>query len=130
MVAAVERARALIGVRFRLQGRSREAGIDCLGLVLAAFGLPVNTGRRNYAARGVPRSEIEAGLAPWFRRVARTRASAGDVLLLQVARDALHLGIASGEGMIHADLRHGVVERPGPSPWPLVAVYRRRLRKG
>jgi lipoprotein Spr len=126
---AVERARSLIGTRFRLQGRSREVGIDCLGLVLAAFGLPANCGRRNYAARGVQRSEIEAGLAPWFRRIARTRVVAGDVLLLQAGRDVLHLGIASGAGMIHADLRHGVVERPGESPWPLLAVYRRRTRK-
>ena len=127
-MVVVERARGLIGVRFRPQGRSREMGIDCLGLVLAAFALPASCGRRNYPMRGVPRGEIEAGLAPWFRRIARTRVGAGDVVLLQPGPGVLHLGIASGYGMIHADVRHGVVERPGESPWPVVAAFRRRVR--
>lgn len=29
-------AETMLGVRFRLQGRSPESGLDCLGLVLAA----------------------------------------------------------------------------------------------
>lgn len=125
---AVDRARALVGTRFRLQGRSREQGIDCLGLVLAAHGLPAGSGRRDYALRGVTRGEIEAGLVPWFRRIARTRVVPGDVLVLWAGPGELHLGVASGDGMIHADVRHGVVERPGATPWPVVAVFRRRTR--
>jgi lipoprotein Spr len=128
MNMVVERARGLIGTRFRPQGRAAEMGIDCLGLVLAAFGLPVNTARRNYPMRGVPRAEIEAGLAPWFRRVSRVGTRAGDVLLLQPGPGVFHLGIASGEGLIHADVRLGVVERPGVAPWPVVAAFRRRAR--
>lgn len=127
-MVVVERARELIGTRFRPQGRSREIGIDCLGLVLAAFALPDNIGRRNYPLRGVPRAEIEAELAPWFRRIGRGRVAAGDLLLLQPGPGVLHLGVASGTGLIHADVRHGVVERPGAPPWPVVAAFRRRVR--
>ncbi|MEO6247508.1 MAG: NlpC/P60 family protein [Sphingomicrobium sp.] len=129
MNMVVARARGLIGTRFRLQGRATETGIDCLGLVIVAFGLPVNIGRRNYPMRGVARAEIEAGLAPWFKRIARTRVEAGDLLLLQPGPGVLHLGVSSGSGMIHADVRHGVVERPGAPPWPMVLAFRRRARR-
>lgn len=127
-MVVVERARGLIGTRFRPQGRSREYGIDCLGLVLAAFGLPANCARRNYAMRGISRAEIETGLAPWFKRISRTRAVAGDVLLLQPGPGVFHLGVASDDGLIHADVQHGVVERPGAPPWPVIAAFRRRAR--
>ena len=129
-MAAVERARALIGTRFRAQGRSAATGIDCVGLVLCAHRLPVAAVARDYALRGVSRGVIEAGLDRWFRRVARTQRRAGDVVLMQVAGDGLHLGIASEAGLIHADLRHGVVERPGAMPWPVIGVFRRRVRGG
>ena len=128
--AAVERARALIGTRFRPQGRSAATGIDCVGLVLCAHRLPVAAVARDYALRGVADEVILAGLEPWFRRVARTRVRPGDVMLLRVAGDGLHLGIASEAGLIHADLRHGVVERPGAMPWPMIGVFRRRTRSG
>ena len=129
-MSAVERARGLIGTRFRAQGRDAATGIDCVGLVLITHRVPGAAVARDYALRGVPRDVIEAGLERWFRRVARTRVRAGDVVLLRVADDVLHLGISSGVGVIHADLRHGVVERPGTAPWPVIGAYRRRVRSG
>lgn len=128
--AAVARARALIGVRFRPQGRSAALGLDCVGLVVVAHDLPGDAIRRDYALRGVERAAVEAGLAPWFRRVARTQAAPGDVVLIEVAAGVLHLGIASGDGVIHADVRYGVVERPGVMAWPILAVFRRRTGGG
>ena len=122
----VDRARALVGTQFRLQGRSARDGVDCLGLVIAAHGLPVGSGRRDYALRGTARAEIETGLMPWFRRIARPGMAPGDVLVLSPGPSVFHLGIASGNGLIHADARHGVMERPGAAPWPVVAVFRRR----
>ena len=41
-----ERARALVGTRFRPQGRS-ELGLDCIGLVVATFGLDPEEIRRD-----------------------------------------------------------------------------------
>ena len=127
-MSAVERARGLIGTRFRAQGRDAATGIDCVGLVLIAHRLPGAAVARDYALRGVLREVIETGLEQWFRRVPLRRARAGDVVLLQVSDDVLHLAISSEVGLIHADLKHGVVERPGTAPWPVIGAYRRRVR--
>jgi len=121
-------ARALIGTRFRPQGRDARFGLDCVGLVLAAYRLPVSSVRGDYALRGTDREEIEAAIHPWFRRVPTSWAREGDLMVVQAAADVLHLGIRSGEGMIHADARFGVVERPGALPWPVLAIYRLRPR--
>ncbi len=126
--AVMERARALIGTRFRAQGRDARFGLDCVGLVLAAHRLPVSAARRDYALRGTSRGEIAGALKEFFRRVPRNGARDGDVLLLQAGAGVLHLGVKSGAGMIHADIRGGVVERPGPLAWPVLAAYRRRVR--
>ena len=45
-----ERARALVGTRFRAQGRG-VGGLDCVGVVLATFGLPLHLVRRDYRLR-------------------------------------------------------------------------------
>jgi murein DD-endopeptidase / murein LD-carboxypeptidase len=123
-------ARALVGVRFRPQGRVSELGLDCVGLVLRAFGLPDDMVRRDYRIRGDHRREMLAALAMPFRRIARTRRRCGDVLVLNVAKDQFHLAILTDAGFVHADARRGkVVETPGRPPWPVVAVFRRRARR-
>ena len=126
--AAVERARGIIGTRFRPQGRDARFGIDCVGLILLAFRLPASAAPRDYALRGSARSEVERMLGGPFRRVARRQVRVGDVMLLKAATDVLHLAVKSETGMVHADVAHGVVERPGVPPWPLLAVFRRRVR--
>lgn len=124
-----ERARTLVGARFRPQGRDPELGLDCIGLILCVFGLPADGVRRDYRLRGEHRREIVRGLSGPFRRVAAKIRRPGDVLLLEVARDQSHLGILTANGFVHADARLGsVVETPGSPPWPIVAVFRRRLR--
>lgn len=119
-------ARALVGTRFRPQGRS-DAGLDCLGLVIAAFDFPTDAARRDYRLRGAHRREIEQGLGRYFRRIQKGQGRAGDVLLMSVASDQLHLGIQTPTGFVHADARIGrVVETPGRPPWPIIGIYRRR----
>ena len=121
-----ERARALVGTRFRLQGRSA-AGLDCVGLAMAAFDLPPDCVRRNYRVRGDHEVEVRAFLADQFRRVSRAQLRAGDLMLMRVAPDQLHLGVRTEDGFVHAHagLRR-VVETPGMPEWPLIAAYRRR----
>lgn len=124
------RARALVGTRFRPQGRDPELGLDCIGLILCAFDLAADQVRRDYRLRGAHRAELLAALAGPFRRIARARRQPGDVLLLEVARDQMHLAVVTAVGFVHADARRGkVVETPGTPPWPVVAVFRRRARK-
>lgn len=122
--AIVARARALIGVRFRPQGRSRERGLDCIGLAAAAVGATAVP--RDYRMRGSSPARLAAGLeAAGFRPV--DSAQAGDVLAMNAGPGQLHLGICSGDGLIHGDAGLGrVVERPGPPPWPVLSIWRMR----
>ena len=122
----VERARALVGTRFRPQGRDAH-GLDCVGLVLATFQLPVEAAPRNYALRGNHRANLEGALNGYFRRVPRPQLRAGDVMVMQVAPDQLHLGIRTPDGFVHAHAGiRRVVEAPALPEWPLIAVYRKR----
>lgn len=121
------RARALVGVRFRAQGRSVETGLDCVGLVLAAFGIPADGVPSNYRLRGDHREAIKRNLERFFRRVRKAERRPGDVLLIALSADQMHLGISTAAGFIHADARIGrVVETPGEPLWPVIGAYRLR----
>jgi cell wall-associated NlpC family hydrolase len=117
----VEAARAFVGVRFRPQGRSRESGLDCVGLVAAALELRAP---RDYPLHGGSPTRIAKELAAaGLRRAGAMRA--GDVLVLAAGPAQLHLGIFTGTGLVHSDagLRR-VVERPAPLPWPIIHIWR------
>jgi len=120
---AVARARALVGVRFRPQGRSGAAGLDCVGLAAAALG--VEAPRADYRLRGGSAAELEAGLQRAGLRPA-PGPRPGDLLMMRSGPQQLHLGVWTGDGIVHADagLRR-VVERPGPPPWPVLGCWRR-----
>ena len=122
------RALALAGVPFRPQGRDR-AGMDCVGMCLATYRIPAEQVRCDYRIRGDHRREVMASLAKWFWRVGKLDARAGDLMLLSVASDQLHLAVRTENGFVHADagLRR-VVHTPGDPPWPVIGVYRRRVR--
>lgn len=118
-------ARALVGCRFRPQGRDPASGLDCIGLVGSAFAIPAERIPHDYRLRGDHRAALEGGLMVHFRR-ART-AREGDVLLLSVAPGQLHLGIKTDAGFVHAHAGlKRVVETPGEPQWPILAAFRRR----
>ena len=123
-----ERARALVGTRFRLQGRSVEA-LDCVGVAIATFGVPETSVRRNYRVRGDHEAERVNFLPKYFRRVPHGQLRAGDLMLMRVAANHLHLGVRTTDGFVHADagLRR-VVETPGQPACPVIAVYRCRRK--
>lgn len=120
----VARARALVGVRFRPQGRSRTTGLDCIGVAAAAIDAPSPPG--DYALRGGSEARLAEGLAAaGLRRVEGAAAAAGDVVVLAPGQGQLHLAVLTATGLVHGDagLRR-VVERPGPPPWPIASIWR------
>ena len=123
------RARALVGVPFRPQGRS-EGGLDCVGVVIETFGVESKTVRRNYRLRGDHLAELTASLDCEFRQVPKTQLRCGDVMLLDTGSDQLHLAISTEQGFVHAHAGiRRVVETPGTPDWPLLRVYRKRTRR-
>ena len=119
---AVAQARALVGTPFRLHGRDAR-GIDCIGLVAIAYRqTAVPTG---YALRTADADAVVAPLRVLGFRPRRAR-QAGDILVLDAGPAQLHLGLWTGDSLIHADagLRR-VVEMPGAPPWPVLSIWRR-----
>jgi hypothetical protein len=124
-----ERACALVGTRFRAQGRG-EHGLDCVGVALAAFSIDPATIRSDYALRGNCLNDLQSALRPHFRKVSKTQLRSGDLMLMVAGEQQLHLGIRTGRGFVHAHAGiRRVVETPGLPDWPLVAVYRKRGRR-
>lgn len=122
--SAAERARALIGAKFRFQGRSKAEGLDCVGVAAAAFAL--DTAARDYSLRGRDLGRLEAELAArGFERSGSVEAAAGDLMIFTPGPAQLHLAVCTGAGFVHADIGlRRVVERPFPAPWPLAALWR------
>ena len=120
--AIVAAARACVGARFRLHGRSVATGLDCVGVAALAYGRErVPAG---YALRGGAVREVVAWIeAAGFVRVDEPRPA--DLMLLAPGPYQHHLAIRTTNAFVHADagLRR-VVETPGVPPWPLVAAWR------
>lgn len=123
------RALALVGTRFRPQGRGAGA-LDCLGLMLCVYAIPGGTVRSDYRLRGDHGAEIAARIKQHFRKVAARAMRTGDALLFRIAEDQFHFAVRTGRGCVHAHAGIGkVVEMPGLPEWALAGIYRRRVRR-
>lgn len=121
----VARGRALIGVRFRPQGRSAEHGLDCIGVVAAAFGLPPSEVPADYRLRGGNAQRIESALRALGFAQVDDDPRAGDLVIVEAGPRQLHLALRTEEGVLHADAGLGfVVERPGEPPWLVLSTWR------
>jgi len=122
----VARARALIGIRFRPQGRDPEHGLDCIGVGMMATGIPKEKVRRNYGLCSSDPDEANDDFDRCgFIRIAPAAARYGDFLLVRPRPGALHLLVLTDRGYVHADMRRRkVVEAPGPVPWPVLSAWR------
>ena len=122
-------ARALVGLPFRLHGREPAHGLDCIGLAACAYGrnAGVPTG---YALRGGDDRQTERIVRSlgFVRRHAGWRR--GDLIMLRPGPAQIHLGIWTGESLIHADAGLGrIVETPGVPRWPMLSAWLRRDRR-
>lgn len=122
-----ERARLLIGCRFRPQGRDENSGLDCLGLAATTYGIPLQQVPTDYRLRGNHFDALFQGMTGYFRQIRVGQVKAGDLLLCAAAADQPHMLVKTDAGFIHADagLRR-IVETPGAPPWPVRGVFRRR----
>lgn len=118
----VERARELIGTKFRLHGRDVVHGLDCVGLIARVYGWQERA-PFGYSLRGENVEQWVAMLDDLATR--RTDPlSAGDIVLLCAGPMQYHLGIWSGSGLIHADASvRRVVETSGALRWPIVGSW-------
>jgi hypothetical protein len=120
------RACAVVGTRFRPQGRTAREGVDCVGVAAFACGIPNECVPRNYALRGQALGEIERRLRDLgCRRVAGQVLELGDIALCRPGPAQYHMVVITPFGFVHADaaLRR-VVQRPYPIPWTLVSAWR------
>lgn len=123
----VARARALIGVRFRPQGRDPELGLDCIGVAMMAMDMPKSRIRNDYIVpSSMTADEMNSDIAAFgFIRISPAAAGPGDMLLVRPGATALHLVILTDTGYVHADMRRRrTVEVPGPVPWPTLSAWR------
>lgn len=106
----LEEARALLDVRFRHQGRSRESGLDCAGLVLVAAW---EAGVSNFDFRGYARYPDGRTLKRLFEAqtvpVDPARARPGDIALMR--------GLDGGAWPCHLGYLTSV------EPWTLLHCY-------
>lgn len=105
----------MVGVRFRPQGCDPATGLDCVGLVCAAYAAAGSRLVRPpaYPLRGWSRGRVEAGLAHAGFVPVAGGARAGDVALIALAAGQFHLGLIGPVSLVHAHagLRR-VVETP------------------
>ena len=102
--AGSDEARAMVGARFRAQGRSAAHGLDCVGLVAAAYAV---AGRslevpEGYPLRGWRGERIVAGLERAGFVAAVDPLRMGDVALIALAAGQFHLGLLAPGRVVHA----------------------------
>jgi len=121
-------ALALVGTPFRLHGREAGVGLDCVGVIEAAF---ARAGRRVRLANGYPlrnRTTPSAwtALASLGLEPVDGALVPGDVLMIRPSACQLHLAIATCAARVvhaHAGLRR-VVHGGLPSEWPRLHHWR------
>jgi hypothetical protein len=124
--AIVARARALIGTRFRVHGRTPGHGLDCIGVAVMATGMEPGRVRSDDGLRTSNPEEANADFdESGFVRMPLAMRTIGDLLLVRAGPHQLHVVILTDKGYLHADARlRRVVEVPGKVPWPVLSVWR------
>jgi hypothetical protein len=118
----------LVGIPFRLHGRDRARGLDCVGVLeaaAAACGMQIRL-PNGYALRSRRLPCLDSALRSLSLSPATGQPQAGDVLLLRPGPCQHHLVIAVPDARIvhaHAGLRR-VVMSDQPPHWAVAAHWR------
>lgn len=125
----VEKARGLLGTPWHHQGRLPGFGIDCIGIVVCIAHARdyFSYDETNYG-RDPTDDRLERGLERFFKRIDGPPAPGCVLLFEHPETKRQHLGIATENGMIHAQYHLGkgkVVEQPIGDKWmhSLKGVY-------
>lgn len=107
-------AEQMVGTPFRAMGREPGRALDCVGVVLCAHwmaGYPMEDFGRRYNLDSIDPEVVERELARRLRRVDSSRPEAGDVFLMgaKTPCGGQHLGIWTGDVLVHADQVKGCV---------------------
>lgn len=119
----------MVGVPFRTQGCDPATGVDCVGLVWAAYAAAglrlVRPG--DYPLRGWARARVEAALVAAGFVPVEARVRDGDVALIAFAAGQFHLGLTGRGSLVHAHagLRR-VVEAPFDAGTERAVLWRQR----
>lgn len=117
-------ARELLDMPFRHQGRAPSGKTDCAGVIchVASRGGVAHEDQSDYPRLpGGGRLEAALDAQPCLARVQLADVRPGDVLLMRFGRDPQHLGIFTGNSLIHAYEPMGRVVEHG-----IDALWRRR----
>lgn len=120
-------ARAMVGVTFRPQGSDPATGLDCVGLVRAAYSVAgcVLERPRGYPLRGWSRAQVEAGLVHAGFVPVVEDGREGDVVLIAYPAGQFHLVILGSTSFVHAHAGlRSVVETPLDAAMRGVACWR------
>lgn len=125
-------ARTLIGTPFDHQGRIPGISLDCAGVIVAtanALGIAHDdvSGYSRIPGNGLLRQVLDGQEA--LVRVRTESIEPGDILLMRFKREPQHLGIYTGDAIIHAwQIIGKVCEHAFDQSWRrrLVAAYRFR----
>ena len=121
-------AMQLVGAPFRLHGRDRHRGVDCVGVLVVALAAAGRTPPvpRDYTLRRTSISDFiaaaaEVGLGPAVGDLAP-----GDLLVVKPGAAQFHAGVCVfGNSIVHAHAGLGrVVLSPAPLPWPVEHHWR------
>ena len=118
----IARARLAVGTPFRLHGRDPATGLDCVGLCARSFdvtggvptGYPLKGGDANLYASLIGTFAVRHGgpMRP------------ADVVLIRMSALQIHMGIWTGESLIHAHAALSkVVETPGAVAGEVVGMW-------
>lgn len=125
----LETAEACVGVKYKHQGRNPAIGLDCLGLAIYCAkeaGYTQIPDDRTYNPR-VTSHDLRGTLNSYCRKKPRSCIMPGDLVLLRTGMEpvARHLGVFTGDFVIHATIRHRrVVKEPYEFMEPsIVGVY-------
>jgi cell wall-associated NlpC family hydrolase len=106
--AIIEAARSYVGVRFMHSGRNR-AGLDCVGLLIASYadvtGISVTIdGYSDWPCTMIMRKFLNQVMMP----IRRHELGPGDAVFLRSGSRVHHLGIFTGNTLIHASNEIGL----------------------